>query len=63
MLVTLRRFDLGLAWQAAYFVSALALMPWVASSVGSTGFLRFYALHECLFYFAYLAIINFAIKN
>ena len=63
VLVTLRRFDLGLAWQAAYFVSALALMPWVASSVGSTGFLRFYALHECLFYFAYLAIINFAIKN
>jgi hypothetical protein len=38
-------------------------MPWVASSVGSTGFLRFYALHECLFYFAYVAIINFAIKN
>ena len=63
VLVTLRRFDLGLAWQFAYFVSALALMPWVASSVGSTGFLRFYALHECLFYFAYLAIINFAIKN
>ena len=63
VLVTLRRFDLGLAWQFAYFVSALALMPWIASSVGSTGFLRFYALHECLFYFAYLAIINFAIKN
>lgn len=63
VLVTLRRFDLGLAWQLAYFVSAVSLMPWVASSVGSAGFLRFYALHECVFYFAYLAIIDHAIKK
>lgn len=63
VLVTLRRFDLGLAWQFAYFVSAVSLMPWVARSVGSTGFLRFYAVHECVFYFAYLALINYVIEE
>lgn len=63
VLVTLRRFDLGLAWQAAYFVSAASLMPWVAGSVDSIGFLRFYAFHECMFYLAYLALIDHAIRK
>lgn len=62
-LVALRRFDLGLAWQAAYFSSALLLMPWVASRTDLTGFLWFFAAHEAVFYTAYLYLIRLALQD
>jgi O-antigen/teichoic acid export membrane protein len=61
-LITLRRFGLALAWQAAYFCSASLLMPLVASRVGLGGYVRFYVLHELAFYGAYLYLILSAVR-
>jgi O-antigen/teichoic acid export membrane protein len=63
VLLTLRRFRLALAWQAAYFASAALLMPFVAARVSFDGYVRFYAAHELAFYAAYLYLIFFAVRN
>jgi O-antigen/teichoic acid export membrane protein len=63
ILVTLRRFDLTLRWQAAYFASA-SILFWLATShLRIEGFVIFYAVHECLFYAAYLLIIHSAVRS
>lgn len=60
-LITLRRFRLSLSWQAAYFCSATLLMPFVASRVGLGAYVRFYAVHEAVFYGVYLFLVFFAV--
>jgi O-antigen/teichoic acid export membrane protein len=62
-LLTLRKFGAVLSWQAAYFCSAMLLMPFVAGRVGFHGYIRFYALHESVFYGAYLGLIFLAVRN
>jgi O-antigen/teichoic acid export membrane protein len=61
-LVTLRRFGVSLSWQGAYFVSAVLLFPWVAARSSLPGYVAFYAVHEVLFYGAYLYLILRAVK-
>lgn len=63
VLLTLRRFGLTLSWQAAYFCSAALLMPRVAGHVPFRQFVQFYAMHETVFYSAYLYLILWAIRN
>jgi O-antigen/teichoic acid export membrane protein len=63
VLITLRRLRLGASWQAAYFCSAAILMPLVASRFGFADFLRFYALHEAIFYGIYLWLIFGALNK
>jgi O-antigen/teichoic acid export membrane protein len=62
-LITLRRFRLSLSWQAAYFCSATLLMPFVAGKVGLGSYVRFYALHEAVFYGVYLFLVFYAVGN
>ncbi|SRR5579859_65067 len=63
ILVTLRRFELSLRWQAAYFASATTVF-WLATRHLDVGtFVIIYAAHECLFYGAYLLLIQFAINT
>jgi O-antigen/teichoic acid export membrane protein len=62
-LLTLRRFGLILGWQSAYFCSAALLMPFVAARVPFNEYVRFYALHECAFYGAYLYLIFLAVRT
>lgn len=57
VLVTLRHFGVGLAWQAAYFCSAAALFPMMARRLDFHGFVAFYALHEVVLYTIYFALI------
>ena len=61
-LVTLRRFDLSLAWQGCYFLSAALLLPWIAMRLSLRGYVAFYAVHEVVFYGAYLLLILQAVK-
>jgi O-antigen/teichoic acid export membrane protein len=61
-LLTLRRFGLILGWQAAYFCSASLVMPLVAARMQFHEYLRFYAIHESVFYGAYLYLIFFAMR-
>lgn len=63
VLLTLRRFRLALGWQAAYFTSAATLMPWVGGHLDLAGYVRFYALHELVFYSAYLMLIFSAVRE
>jgi len=63
VLLTLRRFRLALAWQAAYFLSASLLLPWVAAHVGFEAYVRFFAAHEATFYGAYLYLVFFALRE
>lgn len=63
VLISLRRFDLALAWQTTYFFSALLLFPFIASRVEFEEFIGFYAVHECILYGIYFLFIKFAIRN
>lgn len=56
-LVTLRRFGVGLTWQATYFASAFLLLPLVAHRLDFLSFVSFYALHEVILYMFYLILI------
>lgn len=56
-LVTLRHFGVGLAWQATYFCSAVALFPFMARRLDFHDFVAFYALHEVVLYTVYFALI------
>lgn len=57
VLITLRKFGMGLAWQGLYFISALGLFPLMAARLDFPGFVGFYALHEALLYTVYAALI------
>lgn len=62
VLITLRRFDLALRWQSAYFVSACTVLAFSAFHFDLEHFVFIYAAHECIFYGAYLALITRAIR-
>lgn len=62
-LVTLRRFGVGLAWQATYFTSAVILFPIMARRLDFHSFVAFYALHELVLYTLYFALIWRAISR
>lgn len=63
VLITLRRFDLGLAWQATYFMSAAILFPAMAHRLEFQAFIAFYALHEAALYSVYLYLIWHALTK
>jgi O-antigen/teichoic acid export membrane protein len=63
VLVTLRRFDLALAWQVVYFLSALCLLPFFASRLQFENFVMVFALQECIFYGFYLFMIRLALRD
>lgn len=63
ILITLRRFDLALYWQIAYFASAAIVLRFLASRLAFGGFVIAYGIHECCFYGAYLFLINYAIRS
>lgn len=62
-LITLRRFGVGLLWQAIYFGSAITLFPLAASRLDFHDFVAFYALHEAVLYTLYLALIWRAVSR
>ena len=62
-LISLRRFDIGLIWQALYFTSAVLLFPWMASRLSFHEFVAFYAVHEAVLYTLYLALIWRAVSR
>lgn len=62
-LLVLRRFGLTLSWQASYCCSMGILMPVVARTCPFRSYLIFYALHECVFYAAYMLLILVALRN
>lgn len=62
-LVTLRRFGVGLAWQATYFSSAVILFPLMARRLDFQSFVAFYAVHELVLYTLYLALIWWTVSR
>lgn len=56
-LITLRRFDIGLAWQIIYFCSACFWFPFLAHRFAFETFVRLYAVHEVVLYTLYLVLI------
>lgn len=63
VLITYRRFGLGLLWQGLYFASALLLFPRVAAVLSFEQFMLFYAAHETVHYGLYLGLIFYSLKE
>lgn len=63
LLVTLRRFDLALRWQATYFLSALTVFRWASAKLPIDKFVLVYAAHEMIFYITYLLLVKAAIPK
>ncbi|UYO48384.1 oligosaccharide flippase family protein [Rhodopseudomonas palustris] len=63
VLITFRRFELALAWQATYFVSAIVLFSYFARTLTLEQFVAFYAIHECVLYGAYAALIARSLRR
>lgn len=63
LLITLRRFDLALCWQAGYFVSAAAVLGIGSRALPLTDFVWLYFVHEALQYAVYYLLIQYAIKK
>lgn len=63
ILITLRRFDLALYWQVAYFASAVTVLRFLASHLNFGTFVITYAAHECVFYSVYVFLIQSAIRS
>lgn len=63
VLITYRRFGLGLLWQGLYFASALLLFPRVAAVLSFEQFMLFYAVHETVLYGLYLGLIFYSLKE
>ena len=63
VLITYRRFGLGLLWQGLYFTSALLLFPRVATALSFEHFMLFYAAHETVLYGLYLGLIFYSLKD
>jgi O-antigen/teichoic acid export membrane protein len=61
-LITLRRFDVSLYWQVAYFVSALIVLRLLALHLSFESFAIAYGCHELVFYGAYLLLIRIAVR-
>lgn len=62
-LIALRRFDLTLMWQGAYFLSATIVFVLVAQRAEFDQFVLFYCCHECVFYAIYLLLIRYAVRH
>lgn len=60
-LISLRRFDIALCWQAAYFMSALFVLRFLALHLSFESFAMAYGCHELVFYGAYLLLIRIAV--
>ncbi|HEU5079606.1 MAG TPA: oligosaccharide flippase family protein [Opitutaceae bacterium] len=63
VLITYRRFGYALAWQGAYFFSAVFLLSYVSLHLSFVSFLHFYAAHEVVFYVAYLLLIGRTLRD
>ena len=63
ILVTVKRLDLALRWQVAYFISAVTILGGVASHHSFNVFIFVYAIHELVHYSAYLLLIKSAIRS
>ncbi len=63
VLVSLRRFDMALAWQILYFCSAATVLPWLARHLDLNWYASAYAIHEAVLYGIYLAIILLALRK
>lgn len=63
LLITLRRFDLGLRWQAGYFVSAFIVLGLGSQKLALPDFVWLYAAHELVQYGIYYMIIQYGIRN
>jgi len=61
LLITLRRFDLALRWQAVYFVSSIVILALAATHFDLGSFVLIYAAHELLLYSLYFLLIAKAI--
>jgi O-antigen/teichoic acid export membrane protein len=62
-LITLRRFDISLYWQIAYFLSALIVLRLLASHLSFESFAIAYGCHELVFYAGYLWLIGTAVRT
>lgn len=63
VLVSLRRFDMALAWQVLYFCSAVTVLPWLASRLELNWYASAYAVHEAVLYGIYLIIILVTLRK
>lgn len=63
LLITLRRFDLALRWQVAYFLSSILVLGTAAAHLDIGNFVLVYAAHELLLYGLYLLLIAKAIRT
>lgn len=63
LLITLRRFDLSLRWQLAYFASSVIVLSIAAAHLDLGRFVLVYAIHELLLYGLYLLLIVKAIRT
>ena len=63
LLITMRRFDLALRWQAAYFVSSIVVLALAAAHFNLGSFVLVYAVHELLLYSLYFLLIAKAIRS
>lgn len=63
LLITLRRFDLALCWQAGYFVSAAVVLGLGSRSLPLADFVWLYCAHEVLQYAFYYLLIQYGIKT
>jgi O-antigen/teichoic acid export membrane protein len=63
ILVTLRRFDVALLWQAAYFVCAATTLGLAAFHLEFRDFLVIYAIHEVVLYAAYAFLIHRCVEK
>ncbi len=63
VLISLRRFDLALAWQILYFCSAVTILPWLARHLDLNSYATAYAVHEAVLYGIYLKIILWALRK
>lgn len=63
LLITLRRFDLALRWQALYFASSIVVLASAAAHLELHHFVLVYAAHELLLYGLYLLLIAKAVRT
>jgi O-antigen/teichoic acid export membrane protein len=63
LLITLRRFDLGLCWQAGYFVSAIIVLGFGSRMLSLSEFVWLYCAHELVQYAIYYLLIQHGIRK
>ena len=63
VLVTLRRLDLAISWQAGYFCCAMLVLGTASRQVPFLTFIGIYAVHEAVLYTIYLALVLVALRD